>query len=228
MGTASYLSAVNKAPQSEQRAEKARSTAVPVMVMPDGRLLKDSWDIAKESRLPEIGMQQLANYDQELGPLVRQHMYFFVLKPSNRNVWDGLCLSRQRLLWQVIWRLGYREQVTKTMSKIFAVGDAEAFAECRRKLITLFEAIGERVRGRKGRFLNGSSIGIEDIALASLAAPMVYPKSYCEGHFEKFYTMLEAQDEDLRQELTYWRGTDVGKYVMQLYDEHRMAVARQA
>jgi hypothetical protein len=113
------------------------------------------------------------------------------------------------------------------MTKIFSPGDQESFSECRRKLVTLFEVIGERVQSRKGRFLNGSIIGVEDIALASLAAPMVCPKSYCAGLYQEYFAMLEVQDEDMGRELKYWRGTDVGKYVLQLYDEFRMEGTKQ-
>lgn len=162
-------------------------------------------------------------YDKELGPLARHYAYSFILKPSNRNVWNGLCTMGSGWIWRLIWWLGGGDRVTKIMTRIFAPSSAPALAECRGRLVSLFDALAPRVRARRGRFLGGDAVGLEDVALAALAAPVVLPRYYCGGAYAKWFGLLEAQDAALREELAYWRGTEVGAYVMGLYAEHRLA-----
>jgi hypothetical protein len=196
------------------------------MVLPDGRVLTDSWSIAREAGLPAMDEKFMHLYDTRLGPLVRQYAYSFILRPSNRNVWNGLCTTGSGWFWRILWWLGAGDRVTKLMSKIFASSSESAFAECRAELVSLFDTIAPRIKARKGRFLGGDSIGLEDIALASLAGPMVWPANYCGGAYAKWMGLLEAQDAELRRDLAYWRGTEVGAYVMRLYTEHRLVGRR--
>ena len=209
--------------KAKAREDRGRSTAVPLLVQSDGTVLTDSWSIARVSGLRDIDEKARLIYDTELGPLTRQLCYNFVLKPSNRNVWDGLCTAGSGWIWRWLWWLGVGSHVTKVMSKIFAVSNAAALAECRAKLASVFDAIAPRVRERKGRFLNGDTIGLEDVALASLAAPALLPANYCGGAYAEWFRLLEAQDADMRKELAHWRGTEVGVYVMRLYEEFRPA-----
>jgi hypothetical protein len=192
------------------------------MAMPDGRILSDSWKIANESGLPKIDEKAMVTYDQELGPLVRQFAYYFLLKPSNRKAWDGLVTSGRGWAFRWLWWLGFGNHVTKLLTKIFAADSAAAFAECRGKLAAVFAAIAPRLRARKGRFLAGDSPGVDDLALAALAAPAVFPRDYCRGAYAAWFDMLEERDEELRAELAHWRGTEVGAHVLAFYAEHRL------
>ncbi len=144
------------------------------MTMPNGDVLVDSWAIAAASGLPPIDDAIKHVYDEELGPLARQFSYYFTLSRQNRQIWDGLCKHGQSFAFRTIWHLGFGSYVTRLLTKTFACDDDKAFADCRTKLVSLFERLAERLRDRKGgRFLAGDSPGVEDLALASLAAPVV-------------------------------------------------------
>lgn len=222
LSKSSFVQAANADGNRQELETKSRSTAVPVLAMPDGRVLVDSWEIAQEAGIPAIEEANKRVYDEELGPLVRQFGYAFILSPTNRNIWDELCTQGKSFLWRTLWGLGLGSQVTKLLVGIFASSDAQAISECRVKLVALVKRLDERVRGRKGPYLSGDQIGLDDVALASLAAPLVYPDEYCGGAFNTSFKKMEAQDAKLREELAYWRSTETGQYVLKLYKERRM------
>ena len=87
------------------------STSVPVLVLPDGKVLLDSWAIVKESGLPAIDEATKKIYDEQLGPLARQFTYHYLLKPSNSNIWNGMCTEGYSWTWRTVWRLGFGGQV---------------------------------------------------------------------------------------------------------------------
>ncbi len=199
--SSSHVQPVNVVPASDKtgaasggmpaKEEGGGSTSVPVLVMPDGRVLRDSWEIVMECGLPPIDSVVQLIYDRELGPLTRQIAYSFLLKPTNANVWEGLCTGGYDATWRCIWGSGFGGQVvrfislfilpfkqtslayprlsfqvTKQLRSTFAADDAAATSSCRTRLEGIFATLGERVRARRGRYLAGDSIGAEDVALA--------------------------------------------------------------
>jgi glutathione S-transferase len=107
------------------------------------------------------------------------------------------------------------------LAKTFLADDARAHAECTVKLRELLERIG-RTRLHRGRYTLGDALTLEDVALAALAAPLVLPPLYAEGRFPELVA-LQAADAELRAAVGEWRATDVGKFVLRLYAEHRLS-----
>ena len=71
-------------------------------------------------------------------------------------------------------------------------------------------------------YVGGASTpGMGDLALASLAAPLVLPEAFCEGRFAKWFEMLLEQDAALRGEVDEWRQTSVGRHCLRLYARRR-------
>ena len=93
------------------------STAVPIMVLPDGKVLTDSWSILKESGLPAIDGDMFPTYDEELGPLTRQLAYHFLLKPENSSIWNALCTDGYSWTWRTTWSLGFGGQVSRCIAQ---------------------------------------------------------------------------------------------------------------
>ena len=74
----------------KKKSASAGATSVPLAILPSGQVMADSWDIAQYSGISPISDTMKQILDDELGPYARQYVYYFLLKPSNRNVWDRL------------------------------------------------------------------------------------------------------------------------------------------
>ena len=112
--------------------------------------------------------------------------------------------------------------MTKQLCDSFKVEDSKEYAECRARLIDTFVEIDvSRLRNRTGKYINGDTVSVEDLALCALVAPIVLPPLYCQGIFQEQFAALEASDTDLQAELAFFRATPVGKYCLNIYDEIR-------
>lgn len=205
-------------------------TAVPLLVLPNGGVLTDSWQIGAAAGLAPIeDAALLALYDEQLGPLSRQWAYHHLLKPSNARHWDSLITSGRHWLWRLAYRFVLRGPLRAKLTGAFRTDDADACALCRTRLRALLARLGEarvqRARSPDGgfcRYLNGETVTLEDVALAALAAPLVCPPGYCEGRFNFVFDAVEASDSSYRAEVEEWRRTDVGQYALWFYEQHRM------
>jgi hypothetical protein len=116
------------------------------------------------------------------------------------------------------------------MGKLFAVSDSVAVDQCEDRLRQLFDHIATERLGRvdrpPGPYINGENISLEDIALCSLAGPVLLPDTYCEGKFYKWFRALEKGDPDTRNKIEHFRNTVTGKYVLNFYAKHRMCTDR--
>lgn len=206
---------------SDRRAKTARSTAVPALVQPNGDVLTDSWEIANASGLKPLTDPEIRKiYDEQLGPLARQFAYAYVLKPQHRKYWDDLLCHQQGWLWCFLYLfIGFF--LHNTMSNIFGLGKDDLLSDCETKLDALFERIAQERLPKNTRFINGDTISVEDVALCSLAGPLLAPAKYCGGNFVRTFSAIEASDGPYHDKIERYRNTAVGKYVMQFYEEHR-------
>lgn len=206
---------------SQSRAQEARSTAVPALVLPSGEVLTDSWMIANASGLEPLTDTAIRKvYDEELGPLARQFAYCTFLKPQHRKYWDALLCHQQGWLWLILYFFigGYIHAI---MSKLFGLGKSELLAECEDKLDVLFERIERERLPKNSRYINGDKISVEDVALCSLTAPILAPPKYCGGNYLHIFAGVEATDAGYHKKVERYRQTKLGKYVMQFYEDHR-------
>ena len=199
------------------------ATAVPACVLPDGRVLEDSWSIARFATetagiapIPD-GLQSFL--DTRLGPLTRQLSYTHLFAPNNLNVWNGLVVDGTSAAWRAVW-WGAGARMTRRMTKIFSSADAEATALCKQRLHEAFATLevehGVGALGQE-RFLGGKTPGMADIALAALAAPAVQPELYCDGRYAHWFELLLRQDPALAEEVAGWRETAVGRHSLRVY-----------
>lgn len=205
----------------KRRDAAARSTAVPVAVLPDGRVLTDSWELAEYSGLPSIPTDLKELLDNELGPLNRQAVYSLMLKPANIQHFHRLCTTNRNWLFRSFWNAYLGNYVVKMMQKVFRPFDDMAVAKCKGSLQQTFDKLDRLVADRKGMYLLGDELSLADIALASLAAPILLPPLYCGGKFTAQFQDLYNLDPDVRAEIDKWRSTITGQYVMKLYANHR-------
>ena len=214
---------------------KKRSTAVPCLVLPNGKVYADSWSIANNASgldpMPPtttctststiIDLHTL--YDQRLGPDTRQYVYKYLLKPSNANIWNAMLTdSSFGYFWKFLWWLG-GTKITNLLIETFKSNDTIALAACKsRLLLTLNDIAVTRLQHRTTKYINGDYMTVEDVALCALVAPICLPPLYCEGKYKRYFDAAEAQDSSFHEELEEFRATEVGRYCLQCYAEHRM------
>ena len=216
--------------QSEKAQESKRSAAVPALCLPDGTVLKDSWEISEYSGLLKVSPEYKDMYDIDLGPATRQFAYAFMLKPSARSEWDSMLTSGGSWLWRIAyWFVG--NKLWRIMRALFGVSDSEIQIRNEQKLHDLFDRIHKtRLANVKGygtshdsgtTYINGDEITVEDIVLCSLCGPVVLPDLYCEGRFYGPFNAVLSQDSALRCKVDKFRRHPVGQYVLKFYAQHR-------
>ena len=212
--------------KKERPKTNNNKTSAPLLVLSDGSLLQNSWEIATWAGLePPDNDDFKRTLAERVGPMSRQLFYSFVLKKSNENVTDSIFLENNHWLWKIMWYLGFKSMVLSMMRRSFKIDNREAVNECREELKKVVEDIGrEKIITRSGSYIQGDKLTQSDIALASLLAPLLLPPEYALGKALKWFELLQTQDEDFRLEVAYWRGTAVGQYVLQLYKDKRATV----
>ena len=121
----------------------------------------------------------------------------------------------------MLWGLFIGGYVLKLLEKIFRPYDVDAVNKCRSDLKDVVLQCDGLLMSRKGNFIAGDSLGVSDIALCSLMAPMVMPDGYANGMYYKNFKKLMDMDENLRKEIEYWRTTETGIYTLKIYNEYR-------
>ena len=211
------------------------ATAVPLCLMPDGRVLVDSWDILRESarstgiRSPSAQLEALL--DHEIGPLVRQALYEIVFRPANRSAWDGLVTQDCGAAWRVAWRLGVGRQLTASMAKLFRTDDAQAVDLGRRRLHDALDRLEQEhlrpaLEAHGDGFLGGSKPDFTDVAIAALVGPLALPPLYARGSYSTWFDMLMDQDASARSEVESFRLTPLGQHCMKVYEACRVTPLR--
>lgn len=222
LSDSSYVRPVLKDTQysaEKDKPEQRRATAVPLLVLNNGLVLKDSWQIASNSSvLLPISQELKSLLDEELGPLSRQFAYHFLLSKRNRKYFDAACKLEQPWWWRLCWNLFLGNTVVNYMSKLFKVNDNDSFDMCISKLEKLFLTLDPLVKGRTTKYLSGDSLGVADIALASLCGPLVFPKLYAKGKYTAIFDECIASDDKFQTYVYKWSNTATGFYALQIYE----------
>lgn len=210
--------------------KKMSPTSSPVMIHPDGSISKDSWEIVNKLAidLEPIDPELKDILDKEFGPLTRQWAYFYLLKPQHIKIFNSLCTSLRHWFWRLLWFLGFGNYLISIMIKSFRSDSGQAKKECIEKLNIVLEKLSIVLKSKKSKFLSGTDkLGQADIALASLAAAIVFPENYFGGQMIPYIMKMEQHDHEFAQELAYWRKTDVGIYCLEIYEKYRFSTINE-
>eukprot|EP01040_Poterioochromonas_malhamensis_P006518 gene6518-7018_t len=209
--------------KAKRRDLSARATAVPFAVTPSGDVLLDSWSIAQHAFPNDTIDPELKDLlDNEIGPLARRAVYTHILKESNRNLFNELCMNGRGWFIRLLWTLFLGNMMVKTMMKMFNIKDTPTVQKCHDDLVRAVERLDHYIDERKGKFINGDTIGLSDIAIASLFSPLIQHPNYCEGRYTKTFNELLKRDADIRRDSDYFRQTKSGQYVYEIYDHYRL------
>eukprot|EP01035_Chromulina_nebulosa_P027583 gene27583-36296_t len=200
----------------KERKAKAGATAVPIAILPNGDVLRDSWEIAEyPGILAPVHPELKTLLDKEIGPLSRHLVYAFLLKDVNRRHWDMLCTYRRHWLWRFLWWSFVGNTITDRLKKAFQPQNLEAVSQCREKLLVAVRTLDEWIEGRCFD-LNPiardpeNPLSMADIAVASLLAPVLMPPKYIQGKYNNLFQNFEKTDLTLFEELEFWRNTKSG------------------
>jgi hypothetical protein len=220
--------------EDEERRKKAlkkdkamRSGAVPVAITPDGKVLLDSWSIAKSvPNLAPIDPNLQKILDEEVGPITRQLTYNHILKDKNLHFFTRLCTENQGFFWNLIFKIYAGPELTKLMRKLFTPSsEPDIQQRSKEKLQKAINQIEEQyllpAKAKGHVYLTGDQLSVGDIALASLFAPLITPPQYYGGKYEKIFKDLAESDSDIQQEKAFWQQTAVGQFTLDLYNKHR-------
>lgn len=215
---------------SSSMSGKPSPTALPVLVLPDGSVHKDSWEIAAATSLAPVDPALREVLDMQLGVAARKLAYMVLLKPEHAARFTTMCTEGRHWLWRCFWHLGGGGALRGMLAKAFPPGDAAALAACVAQLEGLFAPSGPIAAAlsaakRAGHvYLGGSKPGQADIALAAFGALCTLPDEYggpC-GTMGPHFRYLLAHDAQLKPLVMRFRDTDVGRHIMLMYSRHRL------
>ena len=220
----------SKSIKSKSSVSKASPTSTPVMVLPSGDLLADSWSVCNYAAmnsngklLPLENEELRALLDNKLGVYVRYCAYYYILNDTNKERCEAMFLQDSHWLWKAFWMLGGKFLVRGLMIRTFRCANRDHFLTVRGKLEALVDQhLDPLVKHRSSKYLSGDQIGVLDIAVASLFAPIVNAPLYAEGRCYEQLSGMERGDVAMRAEVSFWRQKEVGKYVMHLYETRRL------
>ncbi|MEE2788714.1 MAG: glutathione S-transferase N-terminal domain-containing protein [Myxococcota bacterium] len=196
-----------------------RKYAVPLLCLPNGRILKDSWEILEHAVGPlDADVQTLL--DQELGIAVRQLGYHYLLAPASRHLIKGMISSAslyERILWSFIG-----DKVVHGMRQLLAITPENAETS-RQAVLRIFASMSELLNEQAGTLDASGHFGPIDIAFCSLAAYCVMPENFGNGAV-KMPSMTDFTD-DFQAFIQQCRDTAVGKYIMASYVRRHVPAA---
>lgn len=211
------------ATSSVRRADKGAPTGVPLAVLPDGRVLADSWSIAEAFMgVASCGDEELREtLDKVVGRHSRTLIYRSLLQPQHRDTWNALIGTSLGWWGQTLWSAGVGSRLTDMMRRLFRVEDSAAMDSAERELLDAMGDIGERYLSRGG-YINGAPEPcLEDFAMAAMAAPVVLPEEYCCGDYAEYMNRARDADAAMSAGVERFRATAVGRHCLMMYTRHR-------
>lgn len=196
-----------------------RKYAVPLLCLPGGRILRDSWDIAAYA-LDAIDDNWKTKLDQELGIAVRQLGYHYLLAPESRRLLNRMIASSslyERGLWFLI-----KDKVISGMRQLLAITPENA-NQSKETILRIFDEVGDLLDEQSGTLTPESGLGAFDIAFCSLAAYCVMPKNFGNGAVK----MPTAEDfpSEFQDFIHQCRSTKTGQYILRSYEQRHISAA---
>jgi len=220
---ATHLATSSRTQSIQKPSSRPNPTSVPLLILPSGKVLADSWDIASHA-LPSsasIDPALLDILDNSLAPLSRQFVYIYLLNPAHRSLWNDLIYSVASPAFSLAWRLFAGDVVTNKMTKMFQSTNATANAKCIESLRESFGKVSAFIEDNAEPYIGGSSPSIADYAIASLASPAILPAKYCGGEFNELFERLMQESEEAKRLVEEFRKTPAGVHCLKMYELHR-------
>ena len=193
-----------------------RKYAVPLVCMPDGQILRDSWEILEFSwGAAEPNWRK--RFDQELGICVRQIIYHAILTPEGNHLLEEM-LEDASLVERGLWMI-LKNKVRGNIRKLIAI-TPENVAEAQKRVTQLFKEISDTLDQRGGTIASNEGFGPTELAFSALAAACLLPANYANGAAR--LPALEKFPQSFIDFATQCRETPAGQFAMDCYENQRV------
>jgi glutathione S-transferase len=152
------------------------------------------------------------DFDRTLGPATRRWAYFQLL--PRKDLLDVLVRGVPR--WQVIGLKATRPIAVSILKRGLKVDEAGA-ERSRQKIEDTFDAVDKRLADGRP-YLAGDQFSIADLAFASLASPILFPRNHPIG-----LPPPEELSPGAREQVEAWRNRPAGRHGLAIYERHRAA-----
>ena len=193
-----------------------RKYSVPLVVMPDGIIYKDSWEIL-ETFFGPVDKKWKEILDNKLGIATRQLAYHFYLNPKNKSLINNIikqATTAERLFW-----FFFENKIRKSMYELMAI--TEKNIETSKKIILkIFEQASKRLELNPYSITEESNFSPTDLAFCALASIVIFPKNYS-GNVIKMEN-LEGLPDDFQEIIKLCRETKAGEFIIKNYESKRI------
>ena len=207
------------------------SSSTPVYIKPNKHILKDSADImhyvsdelcklGKPILYPNPEVEELENYFNEvLGVHVRRYGYWIMFKTDDmqkalHDCWlrgtDGIERWIQQHSFNLIKALATKGMNIEEQASLFS----------KQRVDEVFNRVNKKLEEHGGLYLfNTAYPTAADFTFASLAYPMILPPQ-CDDLIIKYDPNIMSRQ--LYEEVTTYREQPAGKFVLRMYEQHRL------
>ncbi|MDC0254859.1 hypothetical protein OAK75_08170 [Bacteriovoracales bacterium] len=202
--------------QESHQHEGRRKFSVPLVAMPDGRILKDSWEIL-EKFVGQVDPYWKNLLDNKLGIALRQMGYFHFLDPENKSMLDNIL--RQTTIAERIYWLFFGGFIKKAMYKLMAISK-DNIEESKKTIFDIFDEASERIKSNPSSITKESYFTPTDLAFCALGSIAVFPQNFSGnvihmGNIEDFPT-------EYQNLIQHCRETEAGKFILSSYKMKRL------
>jgi len=192
-----------------------RKYAVPLLCMPDGELLRDSWEILAHALGP-ADPHWAQRLDNELGICVRQIIYHAILTPTGMPILRNM-LADSALIERALWVfMGGKLQTI--MRRMMAI-TPENVEAAKVKVLSLLEDVSQTLHERGGSIASETGFGSTELAFSALAAVCVIPDNYSNGVIS--LPALKVFPQDFQDFVATCRSTQAGQFALDAYAQQR-------
>ncbi len=197
-----------------------RKYAVPLLCLPGGTVLKDSWEILERAcGAPAASWKTCI--DQELGIAVRQLAYYHLLDPTTSHLISEMIRSAS-LYERVMWRF-IGDKVMDGMKQLMAVTTENA-VQGEAQVLEILDTAGKDLERYGGALQEGGGFGATEIAFCSIASIAVLPENWANGAAS--LPDYERVSPGYRAFIDRCRATRAGEFIMDQYRERRSKSAQ--
>ena len=207
------------------------STSTPVYITRDKRVIKDSSNImhyvsdelqkmGKPTLYPTPEVEELENdLNQVLGVHARRRGYWLMFQNEEMQNELHKCWLRGTVGWEKWIQQHSFGPIKALITKGLQLEDRPSLL-AKQRIDEVFEKVNQKLEEHGGMYLfNTTYPTAADLTFAALAYPMIFPPE-CDD-------MVIAYDSDvmsrqLYDEVTSYREQRAGKFVLQMYEQHRI------
>ncbi len=193
-----------------------RKYSVPLVAMPDGTILRDSWEILEKFMGP-VDPSWKDLLDNKLGISLRQLAYFYYLNPKNKDLLNNI-LNQTTLSERIYWFF-FGNIVKKSMYELMAI-TKENIEESKKVIFDVFEKASEKLNSNPHSLTEESFFTPTDMAFCALGSIAVFPEKYS-GNTVKMGS-IESFPTDYQEIIKFCRNTTAGKFILNCYETKRL------